>query len=99
MLMVPQGEFWLEDVSVLSNPEKVRFTATLAGPEGADVWVRAWISDDRRTLSETASPRAVAGDTIVLEVASPPSTSGCSAYLRIESQPLITEHILRHRLD
>lgn len=72
-LMPPQGEFRLQDPSLSIDGDVIRFEALLVGSRGADVWARAWISDDSGTLAETASPKAVAGDKVVIEVAAPPN--------------------------
>jgi len=76
-----------------------RFSARLMGPSGKDVWARAWIGNDEGTLEEAASPKALAGETITLNVSLPASTQGCSAYMRIESSPLQTEHVVVHVLE
>jgi len=97
-MLTPRGAYRLEDVSLLVATDKVRFRAVLLGPAGAEVWARAWISDENGTLAETAAPSAVAGDQVTIDVATPQSVSGCHAFIRIESKPLETEHVLMRRL-
>lgn len=96
--MGPHGEYRLADVSIATIDGRARFSARLIGPIGRSVWARAWISSDEGTLGETASPMAFAEETVMLDVPLPSSIEGCSAYMRIESAPLQTEHVVAIRL-
>ncbi len=82
----------------MPNPEIAIFTAKLNGPAGAPVWVRAWLSTEAGTLAETASPQLTAGEHVTLEVKLPGTESPETAYMRIESAPLKTEHVVALRL-
>jgi len=56
---------------------------------------RAWLSIEAGTLAEASSPRLMAGDHVTLRSAESPQ----DAYVRIESAPLKTEHVVVLRLD
>jgi hypothetical protein len=60
--------------------------------------VRAWLSTEAGTLAEAASPQITAGDGISLEVTLQTSESPQFAYMRIESAPLQTEHVVMLKL-
>src|SRR6476469_68789 len=75
------------------------FTAKLNGPEGAPVWARAWLANDAGTLAETASSQLTAGDRVTLRVALQSAVSPQTAYMRIESAPLHTEHVVALKLS
>jgi hypothetical protein len=95
----PSREYSLSDVQ-LSMPNLVTalFRARLNGPPGAPVWVRAWLSTETGTLAETASPQLTAGEYATLEVTLRSSESPQTAYMRIESAPLNTEHVVALKL-
>jgi len=95
----PSQGYSLSDVCLdIPNQTTAIFRARLNGPEGAPVWVRAWLSIEAGTLAETASPRLMAGDNVTLEVALRSDESPQSAYMRIESAPLKTEHVVALKL-
>ena len=94
-LLRPGHGYWLSEVRLdIPNPTTAVFRAKLNGPEGAAVWARAWLSTEEGTLAEAASPRLVAGEEVVLEVSLRSEESPQSAYIRIESAPLKTEHVV-----
>jgi hypothetical protein len=74
------------------------FKATLNGPAGQPVWARAWLSTEAGTLAEEASPQLKAGDEVTLKVVLQTSEPPQYAYMRIESAPLQTEHVVAMRL-
>ena len=51
------------------------------------------------TLEESASPQSRAGDDVTLEVMVQRSESPQSAYMRIESAPLKTAHVVTLKLN
>jgi hypothetical protein len=75
------------------------FKATLNGPEGKPAWARAWLSTEAGTLAETASPQVKTGDEVTLEVRLHTSELPQYAYMRIESSPLNTEHVVGLKLS
>ena len=94
-ILPPSGGYSLSDVRLeIPNPTTAIFKARLNGPEGAPVWVRAWLSTEAGTLAEAASHQLRAGDSVTLEVMLQSSESPQSAYMRIESAPLKTEHVV-----
>jgi hypothetical protein len=94
-MLPPSRDYSLSDVQLeIPNPTTAIFKATLKGPEGAPVWARAWLSTEAGTLAETASPQLTAGDPVTLAVALRGAQSPQYAYMRIESAPLKTEHVV-----
>jgi len=94
-ILPPSRGYSLSGVRLdIPNPTTAIFKATLNGPEGAPVWVRAWLSTEAGTLAEAASPQLRAGDHVTLEVVLQGRESPQSAYMRIESAPLKTEHVV-----
>ena len=94
-VLPPSQGYSLSDVRLeIPNPTTAIFKARLNGPGGAPVWVRAWLSTEAGTLAETASPQLRAGDQVALEVALRNAESPQNAYMRIESAPLKTEHVV-----
>jgi len=83
----------------IPDPRTAIFRARLNGPEGAAVWARAWLSNDEGTLAETASPQLRAGDDVTLEVTLDGTETPQNAYMRIESAPLNTEHVVALELS
>ena len=77
------------------------FKARLNGPEEQPVWARAWLSTEAGTLAEAASPQLKAGGEVTLKVTLQTSTSESPqhAYMRIESAPLKTEHVVAMKLQ
>jgi hypothetical protein len=98
-ILPPSQGYSVSDVRLdIPNPTTAIFTAKLNGPKGAPVWVRAWLSTEAGTLAETASPQLMTGDNVTLEVTLPSAESPQSAYMRIESAPLKTEHVVALKL-
>jgi len=98
-MLRPAHGYFLADVRLdIPNPTTAIFKATLNGPKGTPVWARAWLSTEEGTLAETASPQMTAGETITLEVKLHHTESPQYAYLRIESAPLKTEHVVALKL-
>jgi hypothetical protein len=92
--------YFLSDVCLdVSRPNTAVFRARLHGPAGAKVWARAWLSSEADgTLAEAASDCLDAGDFVTLTVRLDDSRTPESAYLRIESAPLVTEHVVLIKL-
>ena len=82
----------------MASPTQAIFKAKLNGPEDRPVWVRAWLSTEVGTLAESASPQLKAGDEVTLEVALRSAVSPQFAYMRIESAPLQTKHVVVRKL-
>jgi hypothetical protein len=80
------------------NPTTAIFKAKLRGPEDARVWTRAWLSTEAGTLAESASPELKVGDEVTLQVTLESRESPQYAYMRIESAPLATEHVVAAKL-
>jgi hypothetical protein len=98
-ILRPAHAYSLSDVRLnIPNPMTAIFRARLNGPTGARVWVRAWLSTEAGTLAETASPQLTVGEHVTLEVKLPGSESPQTAYMRIESAPLKTEHVVALQL-
>jgi hypothetical protein len=95
----PSHGYFLSDVR-LHRPDATIavFKAKLNGPVGAGVWARAWLSTGVGTLAESASPQLKAGDDVTLEVTLRSPETPEYAYMRIESAPLKTEHVVGLRL-
>jgi hypothetical protein len=74
------------------------FHAKLNGPPGSAVWARAWLSTEAGTLAESASPQLTAGDDVTLHVTLHTPKTPQNAYMRIESSPLHTEHVVSLKL-
>ena len=98
-ILPPSHGYSLSDVRLeIPNPTTAIFKARLNGPEGAPVWVRAWLSTEAGTLAEAVSQQLRAGDSVTLEVMLRSSESPQNAYMRIESAPLKTEHVVALKL-
>ena len=78
----------------MPDPTTAIFKARLNGPPDQPVWVRAWLSTEAGTLAETASPQLKAGEKVTLQTSESPQYG----YMRIESAPLNTEHVVALRL-
>jgi len=98
MLRPAHGYFLTNAQLEISNPTTAIFKATPNGPKNAPVWARAWLSTEAGTLAETASPELKAGETVTLTVVLRKTEIPQFAYLRIESAPLKTEHVLALKL-
>jgi hypothetical protein len=96
----PGKSYFLSDVSVeISAPDTAIFRAKLNGPAGSKVWARAWLSNESDgTLAETASGCLTAGDSIALTVKLHGTRVPENAFMRIESAPLATEHVVMIKL-
>jgi hypothetical protein len=95
----PSKDYSLTDVRLkIPNPTTAIFKARLNGPKGKPVWTRAWLSTEAGTLAEAASPQMTAGDEVSLEVILRSTESPQYAYMRIESAPLQTEHVVMLKL-
>lgn len=93
--LTPSRGYWLSQVRLdMANPALAIFKAKLNGPDGMPVWARAWLSTEAGTLAESASPQMKAGDEVTLEVSLRAEVSPQFAYMRIESAPLHTEHVV-----
>ena len=95
----PSRGYSLSNVRLeIPNSTTAIFRAKLNGPASSPVWARAWLSTEAGTLAESASPQLKAGDEVTLEVLLQSPESPQSAYIRIESAPLKTEHVVLLRL-
>jgi hypothetical protein len=98
-VLKPSGNYSLDDVRLeMPNPTTAVFKARLNGPEEKPVWARAWLSTEAGTLAESTSPQLKAGDEVTLEVKLQTSEPPEYAYMRIESAPLNTEHVVATKL-
>jgi hypothetical protein len=98
-MMPPSHGFSLSNVRLdIPSPTIAVFKAKLDAPEGKPVWARAWLSTEEGTLAESASPQLMAGDEVTLEVTLESPESPQFAYMRIESAPLATEHVVGLKL-
>ena len=98
-ILRPRRGYFLSDVRLdLSTPATAIFQARLHGPAGKPVWVRPWLSTEDGTLAESASDQLNSGDEVALELAVPSAPRAQYAYMRIESAPLNTEHIVALKL-
>jgi hypothetical protein len=94
-LMPPSHGYSLGDVRLdIPNATTAIFKAMLNGPVGQPGWARAWLSTEAGTLAESASPQLKAGAEVTLKVTLPGPESPHYAYMRIESAPLKTEHVV-----
>lgn len=99
-MLPPSHRYSLSDVRLeIPNSTTAIFKARMNGPSGSPVWVRAWLSTEAGTLAEAASGQLKAGDEVTLEVTLRSKESPQSAYMRIESAPLKTEHVVVMRLE
>ena len=92
--------YCLADVR-LSIPDSVTaiFHMKLLGPSEARVWVRAWLANEiDGTLAETATGPWITGQEVSLTVTLNDHREPEAAYIRIESAPLCTEHVVCIRL-
>jgi hypothetical protein len=98
-ILRPSRGYSLSDVRLdIPKPTYAIFTARLNGPEGTPVWARAWLSTEAGTLAEAASPQLTAGEHVTLKIILQSTESPQYAYVRIESAPLNTEHVVRLKL-
>ena len=94
-LLRPAHGYFLSEVRFeVSNAMSAIFKAKLNAPAVKPVWARAWLSTEEGTLAEAASPQLTAGDEVALEVKLQTAESPQFAYMRIESAPLQTEHVV-----
>jgi hypothetical protein len=98
VLRPTRGYFLTEVRLEIPNPTTAVFKAKLNGPEGKPVWARAWLSTEEETLAEAASPEMLVGDEVFLEVVLRNAEEPSAAYMRIESRPLETEHVVGLKL-
>jgi hypothetical protein len=95
----PSGSYKLECVRLeIPDAKRAVFTAKLCGPVGAAVWARAWLSTELGTLAESASEEMKAGDAVTLEVLYRGAETPRTSYMRIESVPLKSEHVVFAKL-
>jgi hypothetical protein len=98
-IMGPCHGYSLSDVQInIPNPMTAIFQARLNGPEEQPVWARAWLSTEAGTLAEAASPQLRTGGEVTLKVTLQTSELPQYAYMRIESAPLNTEHVVGLKL-
>jgi hypothetical protein len=98
-MLPPTHGYFLSDVRLeVPNPTTAIFKARLNAPQDNPVWARAWLSTEAGTLAEAASAQLTAGDEVTLEVKLQTAESPQFAYMRIESAPLQTEHVVMLRL-
>jgi len=98
-ILRPSHGYSLSEVRLdIPSPTVAIFKARLNGPADKPVWARAWLSTEVGTLAESASPELRSGDEVTLEVVLRSSESPGYAYMRIESAPLNTEHVVGLKL-
>ena len=99
-ILSPSHAYSLSEVRLdVPNPTVAIFKARLNGPAGMPVWARAWLSTEAGTLAESASPQLKSGDEVTLQVVLGRTESPEYAYMRIESAPLNTEHVVALKLE
>ena len=100
-LIPPPPDYHLDEVRLdIPDAQTAVFRAKLIGPSGSHVWARAWLgSESEGTIAETASPQMNAGDEVTLIVKLSRDATPEGAYIRIESAPLKTKHIMCLRLS
>ena len=88
--------YFLSEVSLdIRSPDTAIFRARLHGPVGSKVWIRAWLSNEiDGTLAEVASGCLDAGGLATLTLRLEDARIPENAYIRIESAPLATEHVV-----
>lgn len=88
--------YFLSDVSLeIGSPDTAAFSAKLNGPDGSQVWARAWLSNEvDGTLAETSSAILKAGDKVLLTVKLRDDRIPEIGCIRIESAPLATEDVV-----
>jgi len=95
-------EYSLADVRADVVDGAIRISALAHGPKDSSVWVRAWLSNQSRTLSETALDPVDAGTSVVVDVPIPTGLDpddAYAAYIRIESAPLETRQVVAIPID
>src|SRR5436190_21876861 len=92
--------YFLSDVCLdIPSADTTVFKAKLNGPAGSQVWTRAWLSNEiDGTLGEAASPCLEAGEVATLTVRLRDSRIPENAFIRIESAPFKTEHVVLIKL-
>ena len=88
--------YFLSDV-ILKVPDSQTaiFCARLNGPAGAKVWVRAWLSTELDgSLAETEAGPLPSGDVATITVKLHDKRIPENAFIRIESAPFATEHVV-----
>ncbi len=98
-VLPPAHGYSLSDVRLdIPSASVAIFRAKLNGPAGKPVWARAWLSTEAGTLAESVSAQLTSGDEVTLDVVLPGPESPQYAYMRIESVPLRTEHVVGLKL-
>jgi hypothetical protein len=90
------GEYFLSDVLLeVADTSTVIMKAKLHGPLGAGVWARGWLSNATvGTVAEGVSPQLISGDQAALTIKLTNEQIPDHAYMRIESAPSKTEHVV-----
>ena len=98
--LIPPSDYHLDEVRLdIPDPQTAVFRAKLIGPPGSHVWARAWLASEAEgTMAQTASPQMNTGDEVTLIVKILRDTTPEGAYIRIESAPLKTKHLMCFRL-
>ena len=92
----------LSDIKLSVGDNMINVEATCKGPHGAMVWLRAWLSNEVGTLSETAIGPVEAGSKVLIGIPIPDKIEAQdrhTVYIRIESAPLQTEHVVSIPID
>ena len=86
----------MSDVGLeIPSADTAVFTGTLNGPSDSPVWARAWLASELDgTVAEAASQRLKTGDTVMLTVTLRDHRVPENAFIRIESAPFKTEHVV-----
>jgi len=95
-------EYEVRSLVVAGDAGVLRLTALCHGPDGAEVWARAWLSNQRGTLAESAQGPVLAGSVVSLEVPIPVDLDPEDKYLaafRVEASPLDTRDVKVVDLD
>src|SRR5262245_23387233 len=96
----PPSGYFLSNVGVdIPRPDTAIFRATLNGPAGSKVWVRAWLSNEiDGTLAEVASDCFDEGALATMTLSLDDTRIPENACIRIESAPLANKHVVIIRL-
>jgi len=95
-------EYEVRDLVITGDAGVLRLTALCHGPDGTEVWARAWLSNQRGTLAETTQGPVLAGSVVSLEVPIPVELDPENKYLaafRVEAMPLDTREVKVVDLD
>lgn len=92
----------LSEIKLSVSDNTINVEATCNGPQDALIWTRAWLSNEVGTLSETAIEPVEAGSRVLIGIPIPEKIEPQdrhTVYIRNESAPLQTEHVVSIPID